>query len=185
MKETTNYLTWNNFLSAQRCAEIIDQYYQQDAAKSALVADSNNPMLSFRKTEVCWIPSTDEISLQLFNKALIANTKAGWGFDIDNSEKTQIAKYEVGGHYEWHADEAFYHRFRGWHRKVSTVVFLSDPSTYTGGEFLFDTVSGPLKIEAEMGTVICFPSEVRHKVAPVTSGVRYSLVSWATGPLMF
>ena len=34
----------------------------------------------------------------------------------------------------------------------------------------------------KQGTAIAFPSYVLHGVKPVTTGTRYSLVAWITGP---
>ena len=38
------------------------------------------------------------------------------------------------------------------------------------------------KVEAGAGDVIVFPSFIDHKVAPVTKGIRYSVVAWYGGP---
>lgn len=176
---------WENCLSEEVCNTLIEKFYVEDGEHKATIGDADSQLLtpSYRKTDVCWIPKEEYVSIFLFTRALIANQKAGWGFDIDDYEQTQIAKYEDNGHYDWHTDETFYKRGRGFHRKVSVVAFLSDPKTYTGGDFLFQFL-GEQKVDHSLGTIICFPSEIAHKVTPVTEGVRYSLVLWATGPLM-
>jgi PKHD-type hydroxylase len=177
---------WENFLTFEDCEALIANYYKPNEEKPAGLSgmESNVENLRHRKSEVCWIPASEAISLLLFSKSLVANNRGGWGFDIETHEPTQIAKYEGGGHYDWHTDEAFFQKQKGYHRKVSSVLFLSDPTTYTGGDFLFEGGVGDEKIKAGVGTIICFPSELRHKVTPVTEGVRYSLASWAIGPLM-
>lgn len=177
---------WNNFLTPENCEAIIKDYFLPDASEIAAIgpASVSQVKLDYRKSEICWIPKTEAVSLLMFSKSLIANTKAGWGFDIDDHEPTQIAKYEEGGHYDWHTDETFYDKQNGYHRKVSSILFLSDPATYEGGDLMFDTAEGEKKVDVGMGSIICFPSELRHKVNPVTEGVRYSLASWAIGPLM-
>ena len=38
------------------------------------------------------------------------------------------------------------------------------------------------KIPVEPGNVIVFPSFLEHRVLPVTSNTRYSLVAWISGP---
>ena len=174
---------WENLLNKEMCDTLIEKFYVEKDEQEAKIGGSTSLDLSVRKTNICWIPKEEYISTFLFSKALIANQKTGWGFDIDDHEQTQIAKYEDSGHYDWHTDETFYRRVRNFHRKVSVVAFLSDPKTYAGGEFLFQ-VGKEQKIDPSFGTVICFPSEVVHKVMPVTEGVRYSLVLWANGPLM-
>ena len=69
-------------------------------------------------------------------------------------------------------------------RKLSMTVQLSDPDSYEGGEFYF--YNGNNKEEEppsqEQGSIIVFDSRMWHRIAPVTKGVRYSLVSWILGP---
>ena len=65
-------------------------------------------------------------------------------------------------------------------RKISFVLWLND--NFEGGEFEFhnshikDNVIIP-----SIGTIVCFPSWVMHRVKPVTKGTRYSAVSWLVG----
>jgi len=67
-------------------------------------------------------------------------------------------------------------------RKMSMVIQLSDPTTYTGGKL--ELQGGPLA-EGEFGgqgDMIFFPAFNRHQVTQVESGKRYSLVTWFKGP---
>jgi PKHD-type hydroxylase len=61
------------------------------------------------------------------------------------------------------------------------TVQLSDPSEYEGGLFKIENQEIPLWYR-EKGTVMVFPSYLRHRVEPVTRGVRRSLVAWFEGP---
>ena len=65
-------------------------------------------------------------------------------------------------------------------RKLSITIILSDSIEYDGGEFVFE--KGGDEVFKNQGTVIVFPSFIRHRVNPVTKGIRYSLVNWFTGP---
>jgi PKHD-type hydroxylase len=74
-------------------------------------------------------------------------------------------------------------------RKISTTLSLNDPSEYKGGNLRFDL--GPHRNDERyhtcteirpQGSVIIFPSHIYHQVTPVTTGTRYSLVSWSLGP---
>ena len=58
-------------------------------------------------------------------------------------------------------------------RKLSVMVQLSDPETYTGGEFrMHHTASTPpAEAVARQGSLLVFPSLVRHEVTPVTQGI--------------
>jgi predicted 2-oxoglutarate/Fe(II)-dependent dioxygenase YbiX len=39
-------------------------------------------------------------------------------------------------------------------------------------------VKGGLSVDAEPGTVVAFPSEMRHGVLPVSHGERITVVTW-------
>ena len=60
-------------------------------------------------------------------------------------------------------------------------------NNYEGGEFQF-AIYNKEKCEIhtpefnKTGSVIVFPSDMEHRVTPVTKGTRYSLVIWFLGP---
>jgi PKHD-type hydroxylase len=96
----------------------------------------------------------------------------------------QFTEYDESyqGHYTEHMDTFL--AFPNVHRKLSVSVQLSDSDSYAGGDFEFTKcgqVPNPVNIRTQ-GTVIVFPSITYHKVNPVTSGKRYSLVAWYDGP---
>ena len=70
----------------------------------------------------------------------------------------------------------------GQNEELSIVVQLSDESEYEGGLFQISRGSHTFDGPKEKGSVIIFPSFVLHRVLPVTSGERNSLVSWISGP---
>ena len=123
-----------------------------------------------------------------------ANAKAGWNFEWDYSESCQFTKYKLNQYYDWHCDSwdkpyAEPGPTQGKIRKLSVTVSLSDPKDYKGGEFEFDMrntdkgtnqpyVCHEIKPK---GSIVVFPSFVWHRVKPVTSGTRYSLVIWNLG----
>jgi len=126
-----------------------------------------------------------------------ANEKALWNFQWDWSEACQFTKYNINQHYTWHID-MFQHgsvinkynpNLNGKSRKISVTCSLSDPDDYIGGELEIN-VNHPLKKKknniitfnkVKKGSIIIFPSFVWHRVKPVTSGTRYSLVVWNNG----
>ena len=123
-----------------------------------------------------------------------ANEEAGWRYHIKAAESCQITRYRKGGFYKFHTDgngdhlsaynnpqNAFMH---GHVRKLSMSVMLND--NFDGGAFEFASYAKEectiTPIEATAGSVIVFPSSMEHRVAPVTKGIRYSLVTWFVGP---
>ena len=64
-------------------------------------------------------------------------------------------------------------------RKITCVTLLNDD--FTGGKLALWYTGQRYSFPFNKGDVIMFPSYVQHKVDPVESGVRYSLVSWSYG----
>jgi len=88
-----------------------------------------------------------------------------------------ILKYNVGGHYKLHSDNC--HKFP---RSLSFIFLINDG--YEGGELFFASPinKNELKIETKKNRLIIWPSNFLypHAVTPVTKGVRYSIVAWAS-----
>lgn len=143
-----------------------------------------------RRSEVSWL-NEPWLYLEINNWLKDVNKKAGWNFNIQAAEKFQFTKYALNQMYEWHCD-SFNDPFKdgdlkGLTRKISLTLTLSDPKEYEGGDLQFklrntekDNITF-IKDTREKGTLVFFPSFVWHRVTPVTSGTRYSLVLWSAG----
>lgn len=138
-----------------------------------------------------------------------ANRNAGWNFEWDWSEPCQVASYKKGQFYGWHRDSFILspddkatddqknNTMRGKIRKITSVLQLTDPKKYEGGDVRLapldsemekmDETSGGLfkpnlfTIPKTQGTIFCFPSFVWHRAQPVTKGIRYSVNTWHLG----
>ena len=123
-----------------------------------------------------------------------ANKKSGWNLDIRAAESMQITRYRKGGFYNFHKDGQADHLsaydmpnnpfMHGHVRKISMSIILND--NFEGGAFEFASYAKEecniTPIEAKAGDIIFFTSGMEHRVAPVTKGIRYSLVNWFVGP---
>jgi PKHD-type hydroxylase len=65
-------------------------------------------------------------------------------------------------------------------RKISMTCLLSHESEFQGGELQIEKDQN--KVKLKQGHAIFFASFIRHRVAPITSGIRKSLVMWFGGP---
>jgi len=109
------------------------------------------------------------------------NKTNGWNLDIlgfsDNIQYTiyDASKHENPPHYTWHSDigEGLNHR------KISLSILLT--GGFEGGEFELAN-SGFIEHVKNKGDAIMFPSHLKHRVLPVTKGIRKSLVVWVSGP---
>ena len=106
-------------------------------------------------------------------------------YNVTKFTPCQFAQYNVGDFYDYHQDSGMtITEFENETRKLSMTVQLSDPKDYEGGEFYFyngikEPEEPPIQ---DRGSILVFDSRMWHKVAPITKGVRYSLVSWILGP---
>ncbi len=133
-----------------------------------------------RKGEVSWVNEKwiNEIVWRYMSEA---NERAGWKFDISGLAIPQLSRYKKGDFYSLHTDgtgDNNSENHEGLVRKLSMSVFLNEG--FTGGEFMF---AGNYKPDVGgAGSIIIFPSFKEHRVCPVKTGVRYSLVVWFLGP---
>ena len=164
--------------------KILEKYKNKEKAEKNL--------LKIRNSNVIWM--NDEWIYNAINPFIQeANKEAGWNFDVDWMEDCQFTIYNKTQHYSWHTDQfanpmqSTDPNFNGKIRKLSAIVSLSNPEEYKGGTLEFQyrnelkVKSYPCKEIKEKGSIIVFPSFVWHRVTPVTSGKRHSLVSWTIG----
>jgi PKHD-type hydroxylase len=99
------------------------------------------------------------------------------------SKENHFIQYDSGGKFEQHTDTIYGADVADLNtrpvRKLSCITLLND--TFIGGKLALWYKGSRYSFPFNAGDVIFFPSYVLHKVDPVESGVRYSLVSWSYG----
>ena len=142
------------------------------------IANEGDPT-QIRKTEIAWAPRNHWLEAIMMNNIAYANREAGWNFEIEECEQVQLARYDEGNYYGWHID-TFLMNASGRDRKLTAVLQLNDPSEYEGGELQIEG-SGVDSIPLKKGSIVVFPSFLRHQATKVTKGSRYSAALWSTG----
>ena len=90
-----------------------------------------------------------------------------------------LCRYGVGMTYGPHVDTAFLPGGQQPMRcDVSCTMFVSDPSTYEGGELVAYMGSENLRIKGKPGQAVFYPSTGVHQVAPVTAGERLVVITF-------
>lgn len=91
--------------------------------------------------------------------------------NIESDTGYDLLQYKEGGFYTQHVD-SFTQQFRS----VSCSLLLNDD--FEGGEFAF--FDGEIVYKLNKGDVLMFPSNFMypHEVKKVTSGTRYSIITW-------
>jgi PKHD-type hydroxylase len=89
-----------------------------------------------------------------------------------------FSRYEPGMYYGSHTDNALMGNVVLTRSDVSLTLFLSPPSSYTGGELVIDTSLGEQAFKLEAGSMIVYPSSTLHRVETVTEGIRLAAITW-------
>ena len=131
-----------------------------------------------RKSKVFFIKDTS-ICKEIFN--LINETTV---IQLTDIEPLQYSEYGVDDEYGWHRDVHDEPYSNGLVRKVSFSTILNDD--FEGGEFDIETKNPMDKkryetFESKEYNTIIFPAHMWHRVRPVKSGVRKSIVGWLLG----
>lgn len=115
--------------------------------------------------------------------ALIANAEH---FNINISiycKENHFIQYDAGGKFDPHTDTIWpadvRHLNKNPVRKLTGIALLNNE--FTGGKLALWYTDKRYSFDFNPGDVIFFPSYVKHQIDPITSGIRYSLVSWSYG----
>lgn len=180
-------------LSQTQCADLCS-YANTHKAQDGTVGVGGTPNVNqnIRTSTVRWLKRSDPLLQELYDvidtETKFANSKF-WGLAIEGFTSVQFTEYSslVQAHYDWHQDNAWIPtKAECWlptDRKLSVCIQLTPKESYVGGEFWVNPAQKEeVKDFKNVGDIIIFPSLLWHKVEPVTSGCRNSLVTWWDGP---
>ena len=162
-----------NFLTKQECTTVLVECKNNLELKQAVIGSKPEVDLKFRKSSVAFIKDLGIVNTKLMTQLTeLVKIK---GFNISELERFQFTEYQVGEFYNWHRDSAtdspkYAERF------YSTVIQLNDD--YTDGELEIIMDRKENSLPKGLGTLYLFPSNFMHRVKPISSGIRYSLVNW-------
>jgi PKHD-type hydroxylase len=179
---------WSGLIPAEACDEIIATASLLPEQEGRIgTTDGVGVDRTIRRSEIRWIEDYHEDFQEVrdFMKRKFEEANANaFGADISFFRNIQFTKYDSAnvGHYDWHED-IFWDSDSLLDRKLSMVIQLSDSSDYEGGNLELQWHQVPAEADLrKCGTIIVFPSFLKHRVTPVTKGIRHSLVSWMEGP---
>ena len=170
---------WQSALSKEQINEILN-LVDNNSLFNAPVFSSSKSIQKKRSSKIYWI-NESWVQKLLWEYILEANKKT-FHVDVINKSEIQFTEYRSheGGKYDWHHD-VNWNAQEGLDRKLSISIQLSDKTDYLGGDFEFEEINSSMDFKG-IGTIIIFPSYLRHRVTKVTSGTRRSLVAWFYGP---
>lgn len=102
--------------------------------------------------------------------AVVANA-LWWRLDIDH-HSVALKRYADGHAHLEHQDLGPL----SMRRKTQTVVQISKPEAYRGGDLQIRYCGQWITAPRERGAVVAFPAWMCHRVLPIEAGVRWSLI---------
>ena len=135
-----------------------------------------------RTSHISWIPFTKMQEMYKVIENIMLKTNSNhFGFDgMRLTEPAQYTEYPTGGFYDWHIDSDVNCANEPPVRKISMTCLLSPESEFEGGGL--ELMSDGKIVRPKQGQAIFFASFIRHRVIPISKGIRKSLVMWFGGP---
>ena len=162
---------FEDFLAPQECSDILNKCKNELELTIAGIAEGNP---NERKSSIGWVDELYYVNERL--KKILKESFNINGMEISGLGPFQFTEYKIGEYYGWHSDRTattFRDRF------VSTVITLNDD--YDGGLLeIKDSTGDLIPMKYKIGTLYVFDSILKHRVTPVNSGIRYSLVNWVS-----
>ncbi len=167
-----------NAFNPEECKKIIE--YSGTIPKTQAFMGNGQIDYTKRIAKTTFIPFTQDnswISNRIISIAMNANDNF-YKFRISHLSDLQVLEYSENGHFDWHVDIGATRE--SCTRKISIIVFLTQRKNYQGGQLVW-LPPAEFTIEQEQGSMVVFPSYHVHKVEPVISGVRHTLLAWLHG----
>ena len=128
---------------------------------------------SIRNSKIAWIhPGKD--TWWLFDRAIMVFKS---GLPFSTLQSMQYTVYYDKGHYDFHRDIGTGDEIMKARVNVG-ILQLSSPSEYKGGVLQIKYEDQVIDVMKTKGMVTTFPIQFEHRVTPVTSGVRKTLIMW-------
>jgi predicted 2-oxoglutarate/Fe(II)-dependent dioxygenase YbiX len=184
MKNLNDYiLVFEDVIPLHLCDAILQEFNNENEWEQTVVG-SGRVENSIRSADTIIISyphvieknqnNREKLDKDVFASAALAIQKYNDRFPLCKIEEDsgyELLRYKEEQFYIQHTDS-----FKGRPRAVSCSFILNDD--YEGGEFAF--FNRELKYKLKKGSCIMFPSNFMypHEIMPVTSGTRYSIITW-------
>ena len=190
-----NVFMRRNFLDVKICRELIDEAHSAPTTRAPVYIRGSDEVIheTIRKT-TSFHPSDDTVS-DIHERLLTQKTalEQHFGQSLTDCERPQFLRYEPGDffvrHQDGNTDQLEFDHLRI--RRISLIVFLNDyaaepiENCYSGGALnLYENNDtspdgpGPFPLLGETGLLVAFTADTYHEVAPVTTGERFTIITW-------
>ena len=177
--------TINPLFSPKQCQMIIESGRAQpkeDASVGQAIKKGGVIDTKTRTSHISWIPFKKMPEMYKdIERTMLKTNNNHFGFEgMQITEMAQYTEYPEGGFYDWHVDNYDNCQHEPPVRKISMTCLLSPENEFEGGDL--ELIKEGQAVKLKQGQAAFFASFIRHRVAPVTKGIRRSLVMWFGGP---
>ena len=183
-----NLFLLRDFLDEQTCANLRTELADSPTTQAPVYIQGTEGTIheNIRKT-TSMHPSQE--TFDRIHRLLIEQTSAlsqHFRDTLTDCEPPQFLHYEKGDFFVRHQDgnprQDDFDHLRV--RRISIVVFLNGFSAepqadcYSGGVLNFYDETNEFGLQGENGLLVAFTSDTFHEVIPVTSGERFTIITW-------
>jgi SM-20-related protein len=185
-----NLFLQRDVISKEFCKQLIVEFSTTTEFEAPVYGQGQSAVVNERTRKVARVNADAATVTKITSRILELRAAISSHFDIQlaDCEEPQFLRYRPGDFFVAHQDGntgLIRSELEQW-RKISVIMFLNDQSeapaagTFAGGSLVFHDwrQQKEFVLTAEAGLLVAFRAETTHEVKPVTSGERYSIVSW-------
>lgn len=177
-----------NFLDAATCAHLRTELACAPTTQAPVYIEGTEGTIHETVRKTTSLHPAGEIFTEVHQRLLTQTSALGnhFGMNLVDCERPQFLRYEKGDFFVRHQDGNT-HQIDFDHlriRRISIVVFLNGFSAepqadcYSGGTLNFYDGPTMFALPGETGLLVAFRADTFHEVVPVTSGERFTIITW-------
>jgi len=177
-----------NFLDVVECATLKAELAEAPTTQAPVYIEGTEGVIHETVRKTTSLHPADETFTGVHERLLAqkAALEKHFSLQLHDCERPQFLRYEKGDFFVRHQDGNT-HQLDFDHlriRRISIVVFLNDfsaepeASCYSGGLLQFYDQQETYGLPGETGLLVAFTADTMHEVSPVTSGDRFTIISW-------
>jgi SM-20-related protein len=186
-----NLFLLRNFLDSGSCADLRAELIASPTTQAPVYIEGSEGLIHETVRRTTSLHPSDETFTRIHERLLQQKSALEQHFRVSlvDCERPQFLRYEQGDFFVRHQDGNT-HQLDFDHlrvRRISIVVFLNDfslepqPECFSGGVLHFYDENGAAEsfgLQGETGMLVAFTADTFHEVLPVTSGERFTIISW-------
>ena len=183
-----NLFLLRNFMDPEACANLKAELAESPTTQAPVYIQGTEGLVHENVRKTTSVHPADETFTDVHERLLQQKPalEQHFGEALHDCERPQFLRYKEGDFFVRHQDgntrQLDFDHLRV--RRISIVVFLNDFSVepqagcYSGGLLKFDDQDQRFELEGETGLLVAFTADTFHEVLPVTSGERFTIISW-------